>query len=86
MTDGALYWFWTKARNMAGIMADARLHHLRHSHSSHAVMSGERLHVIGRLLGHRRATTTNQYVHLDDATLIQAAKRVAMAIQRMLRY
>ncbi len=64
-----LWRFWTKARDAAGIVADARLHDLRHVHASHAVMNGESLHVAGRLLGHRRASTTNRYVHLDDATL-----------------
>ena len=44
-------------------------------------MNGESLHVAGRLLGHRRASTTNRYVHLDDATLRQAAERVAVAIR-----
>ena len=47
-------------------------------------MNGESLHVAGRLLGHRRASATNRYVHLDDATLSQAAERVAVAIQRKL--
>ena len=79
-----LYWFWVKARNGAAIVADARLHDLRHAHASHAVMNGESLHVAGSLLGHRRASTTNRYVHLDDATLSQAAERVAVAIQRKL--
>ncbi len=36
----------------------------------------------GRLLG--RASTTNRYVHLDDATLSQAVERVAMRIGRKL--
>ncbi len=81
-----LYQFWLKARDAAGIVADARLHDLRHAHASYAVMNGESLHVAGRLLGHRRASTTNRYVHLDDATLSQAADRVAVAIQRKLRH
>ena len=79
--ENVLYHFWTTTRDAAGIVADARLHDLRHAHASHAVMNGESLHVAGRLLGHRRASTTNRYVHLDDATLSQAAERVAMAIQ-----
>ena len=74
----ALYGLWIKARDTAGIVADARLQDQRHSH---AVMNGESLHVAGRLLGHRRASTTNRYVHLDDATLSQAAERVAVALQ-----
>ena len=81
LTKNELYWFWTTTRDAAGIVADARLHDLRHAHASHAVMNGESLHVAGRLLGHRRASTTNRYVHLDDATLSQAAERVAKAIQ-----
>ncbi len=84
MTKHILYWFWVKARDMAGIVADARLHDLRHAHASHAVMNGESLHVAGRLLGHRRASTTNRYVHLDDVTLSQAAERVAVAIHAKL--
>ena len=84
LTIHALYKLWTKACDMAGIVADARLHDLRHSHASHAVMNGESLHVAGRLLGHRRATTTNRYVHLDDATLSEAAERVAVAIGQRL--
>ena len=75
-----LYKFWLKARDAAGIVADARLHDLRHTHASHAVMNGESLHVTGRLLGHRQASTTNRYVHLDDATLSQAAERIAKRI------
>ena len=75
---------WGHRPETAGIVADARLHDLRHAHASHAVMNGESLHVAGRLLGHRRATTTNRYVHLDDATLSQAAERVAGAIHSKL--
>ena len=69
----------------AEIVADARLHDLRHAHASHAVMNSESPHAAGRLLGRRRATTTNRYVHLDDATPSQAAERVAVAVERKLR-
>ena len=61
--------FWTRARDIAGIVIDVQLHDLRHANASHVVMNGESLHVTGRLLAHRRASTTNRYVHLDDATL-----------------
>ena len=79
------YGFWIKARDAAGIVADARLHGLRHAHASHAVMNGESLHVAGRLPGHRRASTTNRHVHLDDATRGQSAARVALTVERKLR-
>ncbi len=84
LSKNELNYFWTRARDEAGIVTDARLHDLRHAHASHAVMNGESLHVAGRLLGHRRASTTNRYVHLDDATLSQASERIATAIERKL--
>ncbi|MXW90375.1 MAG: tyrosine-type recombinase/integrase, partial [Rhodospirillaceae bacterium] len=40
-----LWTFWIRTRDAAGIVADARLHDLRHAHASHAVMNGESLHV-----------------------------------------
>ena len=81
LSKHVLYDFWLGVRDAAGIVAYARLHDLRHAHASHAVMNDESLHVAGRLLGHRRASTTNRYVHLEDATLSQAAEGVAAAIQ-----
>ena len=47
-------------------------------------MHGESLHFAGRLLRHRRVSTTNRYVHLDDATLSEVAERVVVAIHRKL--
>ena len=71
-------------RRTATRPGSSRLHDLRHARASHAVMKRESLHVVGRLLGHRRTSMRNRYVHLDDATLSHAAERVAMAIQRKL--
>lgn len=48
-------------------------------------MNGESVHVTVRLLRHRRATTTNRYIHLDDSALSQAAERV-VAIELRLHY
>ncbi len=84
LTKHALYWFWIGARDTAGTVADARLHDLRHAYASHTAMNGESLHIVGRLLGHRRSGTTNRYVHLDDATLSQAAEWAALTIRRKL--
>ena len=41
---------------------------------------GDRFASRGRLLGHRRASTMNRYVDLDDATLGQYGERVACAL------
>ena len=79
-----LYWFWVKGRDAPGIGVDARLHDL-HTQTSHAVMNGENLNVAGRLLAQPRAATTNRNVHLNDATLSQAAERVAVTARAKLR-
>ena len=53
-----------------------RLHDLRHTYASHAVMCGENLPLVGRLLGHRRHRTTAGYAHLTDEHLVEAAEKV----------
>ena len=63
----------------AGI-GKARLHDLRHTVASHAVMSGENLPLVGRLLGHRRHATTAGYAHLADHHLVKAAERIGALI------
>ena len=57
-----------------------RLHDLRHTAASQAVMAGENLPLVGRILGHRRHRTTAGYAHVADAHLVEAAERVGAAI------
>ena len=57
-----------------------RLHDLRHTAASHAVMSGENLPLVGKLLGHRRHQTTAGYAHLADSHLVAAAEKIGNAI------
>ena len=57
-----------------------RLHDLRHTAASQAVMAGENLPLVGKLLGHRRHRTTAGYAHLDDAHLVEAAEKVGCLI------
>ena len=59
-----------------------RLHDLRHTAASQAVMSGENLPLVGKLLGHRRHRTTAGYAHLDDAHLVEAAEKVGKMIAK----
>ena len=61
-----------------------RLHDLRHTAASQAVMAGESLPLVGKLLGHRRHRTTASYAHLDDAHLVEAAEKVGAVIARMM--
>ena len=61
-------------------LGKVRLHDLRHTAASHAVMSGENLPLVGKLLGHRRHQTTAGYAHLADAHLVEAAEKVGSLI------
>jgi len=61
-------------------LGSLRLHDLRHTAASQAVMSGENLPLVGKLLGHRRHRTTAGYAHLADAHLVEAAERVGAKI------
>ncbi len=70
---------WRTICESAGL-GRLRLHDLRHTYASHAVMSGENLPLIGRLLGHRRHGTTAGYAHLADGHLVEAADRIGNAI------
>ena len=66
---------WEALRAEAGL-DDVRLHDLRHSYASVAMLTGETVTTIGRLLGHHQPATTLKYVHLSDDTARQAAETV----------
>ena len=66
---------WRIIRSMAGL-DDVRLHDLRHSFASIAVSGGASLPIIGALLGHTDAATTQRYAHLHDDPLKAASEAV----------
>jgi integrase len=70
---------WTKIRRRAGL-EDVRLHDLRHSYASTAVASGDSLYLVGKILGHQQASTTQRYAHLSDDPLRDVADRTAKKI------
>ena len=74
---------WDRVRRQAGI-EDVRLHDLRHTHASHAVMNGVPLPVISRLLGHSNVQMTMRYAHLADRDLEAAAERVGAAMAEVM--
>jgi integrase len=63
---------WHRIRTKAGL-DNVRIHDLRHSFASMAVAGGLSLPVIGALLGHTQAATTQRYAHLAADPLKQAA-------------
>ena len=75
---------WYSVRNEAGI-EDVRLHDLRHTVASHAVLQGVPLPVVSRLLGHKRPSMTLRYAHVGDRETEAAAERIGEAIARALR-
>ena len=76
--------FWYRARREAGI-EDVRLHDLRHTHASHAVLNGVPVPVVSRLLGHSDVRTTLRYAHLGDREIEEAAERVGQSIAALLQ-
>ena len=61
-----------------------RLHDLRHTFASHAVLQGIPLPVVSRLLGHKQPSMTLRYAHVGDRETEAAAERIGVAIARAL--
>ncbi len=72
---GSIKRFWSEITKAAGIKA--RIHDLRHTFASHLVSRGMSLHIVGALLGHSQAATTQRYAHLADSSLRQATDQFA---------
>ena len=79
----ALHIPWYRIRAHAAL-PDVRLHDLRHSFASIAIADGVSLVVIGKLLGHALAETTERYAHLVDEAIADAAKRVSGSLAQCL--
>ena len=75
---------WCRVRREAGI-EDVRLHDLRHTHASHAVMNGVPVPVVSRLLGHADVGMTLRYAHLGDRDIERAAERVGEAVATLMK-
>ena len=63
---------WSRIR-MEADLKDVRLHDLRHAYASAAVISGEAVLTVGRLLGHNDPGTTLKYTHHAEADVERAA-------------
>jgi integrase len=71
---------WLQIRCAAGLDG-VRLHDLRHSFASILVSAGLSLPVIGGLLGHSKAATTQRYAHLFDQPLREATEIAARRLR-----
>ena len=70
---------WDRVRKEAGI-EDCRLHDLRHTHASHAVMNGVPVPVVSRMLGHSNVRMTLRYAHLGDREIEAEAERIGAVV------
>ena len=68
-------WWFSFRRRCA--LPDVRIHDLRHSFASTAIMDNVPLSTIGKLLGHKLVETTAKYAHLSDDVIGEAAERVS---------
>ncbi len=71
-------WHWVRDR--AGLGDDARLYDLRHTFASVGAGGGLSLPIIGKLLGHTQARTTQRYSHIGDDPLKEAAEKIGAVI------
>lgn len=75
---------WEAVARRAGLDG-VRLHDLRHTYASFGAGGGLGLPIIGKLLGHTQASTTQRYAHLDADPLRRASEviggRIAAALE-----
>jgi len=64
----------------AAKLDDVRLHDLRHTVGAWGASGGASLLVVGKLLGHRNAATTQLYAHLADDPVREASERIGAEI------
>ncbi|WP_375286129.1 tyrosine-type recombinase/integrase [Sphingomonas sp.] len=68
--------WWERFRRTCAL-PDVRVHDLRHSFASTAIMDNVPLATVGKLLGHALPETTAKYAHLSDDVIGDAAERIS---------
>jgi integrase len=70
---------WSIVRKAAGLDG-LRIHDLRHSFASIGAGASLGLPIIGKLLGHTQAVTTQRYAHVDADPMRRAAETIGATI------
>ncbi len=71
---------WRRVRKSAEL-EDVRLHDLRHTYASNAILAGLSIPMLGKILGHTQIQTTMRYAHLADEPVRAAADVVAEGLE-----
>ena len=74
---------WLRIRERANL-DDVRIHDLRHTAASIGVGQGMGLPIVGRLLGHTHASTTQRYAHVDIDPALAAANQIGDVVSNAL--
>jgi integrase len=75
---------WRRITKKAGL-DDVRIHDLRHTFASIGAGAGLSLPIIGKMLGHTQARTTQRYAHLSADPIKQATETVSKSIVAAMR-
>ncbi|MFO1086752.1 MAG: tyrosine-type recombinase/integrase [Reyranellaceae bacterium] len=75
---------WRKLKAMARL-SDVRMHDLRHGFASIAVADGSSLYLVGKVLGHTQASTTQRYAHLHLDPVRAVADRTSRKLAGALK-
>jgi integrase len=73
-----------KIRAKAGLQ-DVRLHDLRHTYASVAIMNGIDPFTLKEIMGHKNLSTTLRYTHLSDDAVQRAAGQIANRLAGVIR-
>jgi integrase len=74
---------WALVSKRAGLTG-VRIHDLRHTFASYGAGANLGLPIIGKLLGHSQASTTNRYAHLADDPIKRASEAIGSTISAAL--
>ena len=75
--------FWYEVRKTADL-EDVRLHDLRHTFASHAIMQGVPLPTVAKLLGHKKLSITMRYAHVSNQVVETSAEKIGASLANWL--